>query len=75
MILTNAKNNNKATVYKKEIIFIIERLKPWIVLKCLEKENYIITDSQAKNIAKTIVNQAISLNILDKIICKIKLDK
>ncbi len=59
-------NNNK-------IIFVItEKLKPWIVINCLEKENYIITDKQAENIAKIIIKQAINLNVFDDLLKKIK---
>lgn len=62
----NETNNDK-------IIFVItEKLKPWIVISCLKKENYLITDKQAENIAKIIIKQAIKLNILNDIIKKIK---
>lgn len=52
---------------------IIERLKPWIVLNCLERENYIITDKQAENIAVTILNQAAGMNVLNKVLERTRL--
>lgn len=56
---------------KKMYFIIIERLKPWIVINCLKKENYLITDNIAEEIAIIIVKQAMSLNVLDKVIKKI----
>ncbi len=62
----NCKQNDK-------IIFVItEKLKPWIVINCLEKENYIITEKQAETLAKVIINQAINLNVLEDLLKKIK---
>ena len=58
----------------KKVLFIItERLKPWIVLNCLEKENYIITDKQAEEIAFIILKQAISLDVLSSVLNKLKI--
>ncbi len=58
----------------KKVLFIItERLKPWIVLNCLEKENYIITDKQAEEIAFIILKQAISLDVLSSVLNKVKI--
>lgn len=62
-----AKNIND----RKVIFVITERLKPWIVLSCLEKDNYIITDNKAEEIAVTIIKQAISLNALEKVLDRI----
>ena len=58
---------------EKVLYVITEKLKPWIVLNCLEKENYIITDRQAEEIAVIIVKQAISLDVLSKVINKVKI--
>ena len=58
----------------KKVLFIItERLKPWIVLNCLEKDNYIITDKQAEEIAFIILKQAISLDVLSSVLNKVKI--
>lgn len=58
----------------ERVLYVItEKLKPWIVLNCLEKENYIITDRQAEEIAVIIVKQAISLDVLSKVINKVKI--
>lgn len=62
--LKNKSNDNRYFI-------IIERLKPWIVINCLKKENYLITDNIAEEIAITIVKQAMSLNVLDKVIKKV----
>lgn len=64
-----AKNKDEEKIY----FVIIERLKPWIVLNCLEKENYIITDNQAENLAATIIKQAVSMRVMDKIVKKMRL--
>lgn len=53
---------------KKDYFVIIEKLKPWIVINCLERDNYIITDNQAEKLAKIILKQAISLNVLEKVL-------
>ena len=58
---------------EKVLYVITEKLKPWIVLNCLEKENYIITDRQAEEIAVIILKQAISLDVLSKVINKVKI--
>lgn len=50
--------------------FVIEKLKPMIVSRCLEIENYIITDNQAQKLARLVINKAISLNILDEVLKK-----
>lgn len=42
--------------------FIIEKLKPWIVLKYLKEENYIINDSQASILACEVLKQVIERN-------------
>ena len=58
----------------ERVLYVItEKLKPWIVLNCLEKENYIITDRQAEEIAVIILKQAISLDVLSKVINKVKI--
>ena len=44
---------------------VTEKLVPWIVLKCYEKENYLITDKQAKNLAYIILKQAEKMNAID----------
>ena len=71
-LIKNLFKNNRLKDEKRVLYIITERLKPWIVLNCLEKENYIITDKQAKNLAITIINQAISLNVLTTVLKKIK---
>ena len=38
--------------------FVIEKLKPMIVSRCLEIENYIITDNQAQKLARLVINKA-----------------
>ena len=54
---------------EKYIYFIIvEKLKPWIVLNCLKKENYIITDNQAEKITLEVLKQAIAKNVLGKVL-------
>ena len=58
---------------EKKLYVITEKLKPWIVIQCLKKENYIITDNQAETIALIIINKAKTLNILDDILKKINL--
>ena len=62
--LKNKSNENRYFI-------IIERLKPWIVINCLKKENYLITDNTAEEIAIIVVKQAMSLNVLDKVIKKV----
>ena len=62
-----SKNKSNESMY----FIIIERLKPWIVINCLKKENYLITDNIAEEIAIIIVKQAMSLNVLDKVIKKV----
>ena len=62
-----SKNKSNENMY----FIIIERLKPWIVINCLKKENYLITDNMAEEIAIIIVKQAVSLNVLDKVIKKV----
>lgn len=58
----------------ERVLYVItEKLKPWIVLNCLEKENYIITDRRAEEIAVIILKQAISLDVLSKVINKVKI--
>lgn len=48
---------------EKDILhFIIEKLKPWIVLKYLKEENYIINDSQASILACEVLKQVIERN-------------
>ncbi len=71
-LIKNLFKNNRLKDEKRVLYIITERLKPWIVLNCLEKENYIITDKQAENLAITIINQAISLNVLTTVLKKIK---
>ena len=44
------KNFKKKKEEKYFYIIIVEKLKPWIVLNCLKKENYLITDNQAEKI-------------------------
>ena len=62
--------------YKKQekyIYFvIIEKLKPWIVLNCLKKENYLITDSQAEKLTMEVLKQAISRNALGQVLRKLR---
>lgn len=54
---------------EKYIYFvIIEKLKPWIVLNCLKKENYLITDSQAEKLTMEVLKQAISRNALGQVL-------
>lgn len=54
---------------EKYIYFvIIEKLKPWIVLNCLKKENYLITDNQAEKITLEVLKQAISRNALGEVL-------
>lgn len=54
---------------EKYIYFvIIEKLKPWIVLNCLKKENYLITDSQAEKLTMEVLKQAISRNALGEVL-------
>ncbi len=58
---------------EKYIYFvIIEKLKPWIVLNCLKKENYLITDSQAEKLTKEVLKQAISRNALGQVLRKLR---
>ena len=71
-LIKNLFKNNRLKDEKRVLYIITERLKPWIILNCLEKENYIITDKQAENLAITIINQAISLNVLTTVLKKIK---
>lgn len=59
-----ARKNKDENIY----YVMIEKLKPWIVINCLEKENYIITENTAETLAITIIKQAIRLNILDKVV-------
>lgn len=53
---------------RKNYYVMVEKLKPWIVINCLERDNYIITDNQAEKLAKIIIKQAISLNAFNKVI-------
>lgn len=54
---------------EKYIYFvIIEKLKPWIVLNCLKKENYLITDNQAEKITLEVLKQAIAKNVLGEVL-------
>ena len=55
----NAKNKNV------NMFVVTEKLVPWIVLKCYEKDNYLITDKQAKNLAYIILKQAEKMNAID----------
>ena len=58
---------------EKYIYFvIIEKLKPWIVLNCLKKENYLITDSQAEKLTMEVLKQAISRNALGQVLRKLR---
>lgn len=62
-------NNFKKKKEEKYIYFIIvEKLKPWIVLNCLKKENYLITDNQAEKITLEVLKQAIAKNVLGKVL-------
>lgn len=69
MLLKRSKKNCD----EKKLFVITEKLKPWIVIQCLKKENYIITDNQAENIALIIIKKAKTLNILDEVLKKVKL--
>ncbi len=69
MLLKGRKKNCN----EKKLYVFTEKLKPWIVIQCLKKENYIITDNQAETIALIIIKKARKLNILDEILNKIKL--
>ena len=51
---------------------MIEKLKPWIVLNCLKKENYLITDSQAEKLTIEVLKQAISRNALGQVLRKLR---
>ncbi len=58
---------------EKYIYFvIIEKLKPWIVLNCLKKENYLITDSQAEKLTMEVLKLAISRNALGQVLRKLR---
>lgn len=62
-------NNFKKKKEEKYIYFIIvEKLKPWIVLNCLKKENYLITDNQAEKITLEVLKQAIAKNVLGEVL-------
>jgi len=56
---------NKAKNKNVSMFVVTEKLVPWIVLKCYEKENYLITDKQAKNLAYIILKQAKKMNAID----------
>ena len=61
--------NFKKKKEEKYIYFIIvEKLKPWIVLNCLKKENYLITDNQAEKITLEVLKQAIAKNVLGEVL-------
>jgi len=59
-LFSSKKKNNKDV----NPFVITERLAPWVVLKYYEKENYLITHHQAKNLARIILNQAISMGAI-----------
>ena len=62
-------NRRKSKKSTKQIQFIMtERLIPWIVIKCLEKENYLITEKQAHSIATIIIKQSIKLKVFNKVL-------
>lgn len=62
------KNFKKKKKEKYIYFIIVEKLKPWIVLNCLKKENYLITDNQAEKITLEVLKQAIAKNILGKVL-------
>lgn len=64
-LFKNFKNKKE----EKYIYFIIvEKLKPWIVLNCLKKENYLITDNQAEKITLEVLKQAIAKKVLGEVL-------
>lgn len=50
------------------ISVVLETLRPFIIKKCLEIDNYLITDKQALNLANIIIKQADSLNALEDVL-------
>lgn len=62
------KNFKKKKKEKYIYFIIVEKLKPWIVLNCLKKENYLITDNQAEKITLEVLKQAIAKNVLGKVL-------
>lgn len=62
------KNFKKKKGEKYIYFIIVEKLKPWIVLNCLKKENYIITDNQAEKITLEVLKQAIAKNVLGEVL-------
>lgn len=68
-IFENLLKNKKEKKYANTIIlFVVDKLKPWVVFNCLQRENYIITDKQAEELSLIIIKQAISFNIFDKVL-------
>lgn len=55
----------------KIIYLIINKIKPIIIVNCLKKENYLITDKQAEDIALILIKQAYKLKVLNIIINKL----
>ncbi len=62
------KNFKKKKEEKYIYFIIVEKLKPWIVLNCLKKENYLITDNQAEKITLEVLKQAIAKNVLGEVL-------
>ena len=62
------KNFKKKKEEKYIYFIIVEKLKPWIVLNCLKKENYLITDNQAVKITLEVLKQAIAKNVLGEVL-------
>lgn len=62
-----------AAVTNEKCYYIIKKLKKWVTIKNLEKENYIITDKQAEQLAYIIIQQAESLKVLGKVLKSLRI--
>ena len=65
------KKKENYVVNSKIIVLLKKQIKPIITITCLEKENYIITDKQADELANIIIRQAKQLNAIDIVINKL----